>query len=75
MLTGCCRSALGYHDVQKVNARCQKICDHWDLLGSLSMQRKKALEVSNTNSTSAQLSLFYSTKSIIISVAVKSIAS
>jgi len=37
-------NALGYHDVKTVNTRCQKICDQWDLLGTLSQQRKKALE-------------------------------
>lgn len=37
-------NALGYHDVKNVNARCQRICDQWDLLGKLSQQRKHALE-------------------------------
>lgn len=37
-------NALGYHDVKNVNVRCQKICDQWDLLGTLSQQRKNALE-------------------------------
>jgi actinin alpha len=37
-------NALGYHDVKTVNSRCQKICDQWDLLGTLSQQRKNALE-------------------------------
>ena len=37
-------NALGYHDVKTVNARCQRICDHWDLLGNLSQQRRNALD-------------------------------
>ena len=38
-------SALGYHDVKTVNARCQRICDQWDLFGTLSQQRRNALLV------------------------------
>ena len=37
-------NTLGYHDVQAVNSRCQRICDQWDLLGTLTQQRKAALE-------------------------------
>lgn len=37
-------NALGYHDVKAVNTRCQRICDHWDLLGNLSQQRRNALD-------------------------------
>ena len=29
-----------------MNARCQKICDQWDVLGSLTHSRREALEVS-----------------------------
>lgn len=35
---------LGYHDTVSVNSRCQRICDHWDLLGTLTQQRRTALE-------------------------------
>ncbi|ESO12433.1 hypothetical protein HELRODRAFT_93275 [Helobdella robusta] len=35
---------LGYHDVKSVNIRCQKICDQWDVMGSLSQQRRNALD-------------------------------
>uniref|UniRef100_A0A8C3UUE1 Actinin alpha 4 n=1 Tax=Catharus ustulatus TaxID=91951 RepID=A0A8C3UUE1_CATUS len=35
---------LDYHDSPSVNARCQKICDQWDLLGSLTHSRREALE-------------------------------
>jgi len=37
-------NTLGYHDSASVNARCQRICDQWDLLGTLTQQRKNALE-------------------------------
>ncbi|XP_039575725.1 alpha-actinin-1-like [Passer montanus] len=37
---------LDYYDSPSVNARCQKICDQWDLLGSLTHGRRQALEVS-----------------------------
>ena len=37
-------NTLGYHDVQSINIRCQRICDQWDRFGSLSQQRKVALE-------------------------------
>ncbi|XP_043911371.1 alpha-actinin-4 isoform X2 [Protopterus annectens] len=35
---------LDYYDSPNVNARCQKICDQWDVLGSLSQNRREALE-------------------------------
>ncbi|XP_077141897.1 alpha-actinin-4 isoform X1 [Ranitomeya variabilis] len=35
---------LDYYDSPTVNARCQKICDQWDLLGSLTHSRREALE-------------------------------
>ncbi|XP_044161277.1 alpha-actinin-4 [Bufo gargarizans] len=35
---------LDYYDSPSVNARCQKICDQWDLLGSLTHGRREALE-------------------------------
>ena len=37
-------SALDYHDSPAVNARCQRICDQWDVLGTLTQQRRTALE-------------------------------
>lgn len=37
-------NALDYHDSPAVNARCQRICDQWDLLGTLTQQRRAALE-------------------------------
>jgi len=37
-------NTLGYHDSPAVNARCQRICDQWDLLGTLTQQRRNALE-------------------------------
>lgn len=39
-------SELDYYDSPSVNARCQKICDQWDSLGSLTHVRREALEVS-----------------------------
>lgn len=36
-------NTLGYHDVQSINIRCQRICDQWDRFGSLTQQRKVAL--------------------------------
>ncbi|NXA43974.1 ACTN4 protein, partial [Eudromia elegans] len=36
---------LDYYDSPSVNARCQKICDQWDVLGSLTHSRREALEV------------------------------
>uniref|UniRef100_A0A8C5Q9F5 Actinin alpha 4 n=1 Tax=Leptobrachium leishanense TaxID=445787 RepID=A0A8C5Q9F5_9ANUR len=35
---------LDYYDSPSVNARCQKICDQWDVLGSLTFTRREALE-------------------------------
>uniref|UniRef100_A0A6G4ZWP7 F-actin cross-linking protein n=1 Tax=Rhipicephalus microplus TaxID=6941 RepID=A0A6G4ZWP7_RHIMP len=37
-------NALGYHDAATVNARCQRICDQWDRLGTLTQKRRSALE-------------------------------
>jgi actinin alpha len=37
-------NALDYHDVVTINARCDKTCRHWDLLGSLTSKRRSALE-------------------------------
>lgn len=41
-------NALGYHDSVSVNARCQRICQQWDRLGSLSQQRRKGIEEAET---------------------------
>lgn len=38
-------SELDYYDSASVNARCQKICDQWDVLGALTLSRKESLEV------------------------------
>uniref|UniRef100_A0A8B9EID8 Actinin alpha 4 n=1 Tax=Anser cygnoides TaxID=8845 RepID=A0A8B9EID8_ANSCY len=38
------QSELDYYDSPSVNARCQKICDQWDVLGSLTHSRREALE-------------------------------
>lgn len=35
---------LEYHDVLTVNTRCQKICDQWDRLGTLTAQRRQGLD-------------------------------
>uniref|UniRef100_H3BAS1 Actinin alpha 2 n=1 Tax=Latimeria chalumnae TaxID=7897 RepID=H3BAS1_LATCH len=35
---------LDYHDAARVNERCQKICDQWDKLGTLTQKRREALE-------------------------------
>ncbi|KAL4647413.1 alpha-actinin-4 isoform X1 [Arapaima gigas] len=35
---------LDYYDSPSVNARCQKICEQWDLLGSLTQSRRESLE-------------------------------
>uniref|UniRef100_A0A8C9RE95 Actinin, alpha 2b n=1 Tax=Scleropages formosus TaxID=113540 RepID=A0A8C9RE95_SCLFO len=35
---------LDYHAVAAVNERCQKICDLWDQLGTLTQKRREALE-------------------------------
>lgn len=37
-------SSLEYHDSVSVNHRCQRICDQWDRLGSLTQKRKQALD-------------------------------
>ena len=37
-------NALDYHDSASVNQRCQTICDQWDLLGTLTQQRRRALD-------------------------------
>ncbi|KAG8123550.1 hypothetical protein E2320_019041 [Naja naja] len=35
---------LDYHDAASVNDRCQKICDQWDRLGTLTQKRREVLE-------------------------------
>uniref|UniRef100_A0A8C7HBR8 Actinin, alpha 4 n=1 Tax=Oncorhynchus kisutch TaxID=8019 RepID=A0A8C7HBR8_ONCKI len=35
---------LDYYDSPSVNARCQKICEQWDALGSLTQSRRESLE-------------------------------
>uniref|UniRef100_A0A3P8VBP8 Actinin alpha 4 n=1 Tax=Cynoglossus semilaevis TaxID=244447 RepID=A0A3P8VBP8_CYNSE len=35
---------LDYYDAPSVNARCQKICEQWDILGALTQKRKESLE-------------------------------
>lgn len=40
-------SELDYHDAASVNDRCQKICDQWDSLGTLTQKRREALEVNH----------------------------
>jgi len=35
---------LDYYDSPSVNARCQKICEQWDTLGTLTQTRREALE-------------------------------
>ncbi|KAM9442305.1 alpha-actinin-4-like isoform 1-T1 [Salvelinus alpinus] len=35
---------LDYYDSPRVNARCQKICEQWDALGSLTQSRRESLE-------------------------------
>jgi actinin alpha len=37
-------NALDYHDSASVNARCQRICDQWDRLGTLTQKRRQALD-------------------------------
>ncbi|CAH1791427.1 unnamed protein product [Owenia fusiformis] len=37
-------NALEYHDAPAVNARCQRICDQWDVLGTLTQKRRVALD-------------------------------
>lgn len=40
----CVCSTLEYHDSASVNARCQRICDQWDRLGTLTQRRRQALD-------------------------------
>ncbi|XP_034864415.1 alpha-actinin-2 [Mirounga leonina] len=35
---------LDYHDAVNINDRCQKICDQWDRLGTLTQKKREALE-------------------------------
>ncbi|XP_062383089.1 alpha-actinin-2-like [Sardina pilchardus] len=35
---------LDYHDSATINERCQKICDQWDQLGTLTQKRRESLE-------------------------------
>uniref|UniRef100_A0A673ZNR9 Actinin, alpha 4 n=1 Tax=Salmo trutta TaxID=8032 RepID=A0A673ZNR9_SALTR len=35
---------LDYYDSPSVNSRCQKICEQWDALGSLTQSRRESLE-------------------------------
>lgn len=44
-------SELDYYDSHNVNTRCQKICDQWDALGSLTHSRREALEVRRGDAT------------------------
>merc|ERR1711944_147075 len=37
-------NALDYWDSSKVNQRCQKICDQWDRLGTLTQQRRVGMD-------------------------------
>ncbi|XP_054165938.1 twitchin-like [Oppia nitens] len=37
-------NSLNYHDSTTVNARCKRICDQWDRLGTLSQKGSAALE-------------------------------
>jgi len=37
-------SSLEYHDSTSVNIRCQRICDQWDRLGSLTQKRRTDLD-------------------------------
>lgn len=46
-------SELDYHDAASVNDRCQKICDQWDSLGTLTQKRREALEVSHITTISS----------------------
>lgn len=38
-------SDLDYYDSANVNTRCEKICDQWNNLGTLTLSRKESLEV------------------------------
>lgn len=35
---------MEYHDSTSVNIRCQRICDQWDRLGSLTQKRRTDLD-------------------------------
>lgn len=35
---------LEYHDIATINERCQRICDQWDRLGTLTQQRRLSLD-------------------------------
>ncbi|GAB6024874.1 hypothetical protein CHUAL_009988 [Chamberlinius hualienensis] len=37
-------NVLEYHDIVTINTRCQRICDQWDRLGSLTQKRRGALD-------------------------------
>merc|ERR1719516_284588 len=37
-------NALDYWDCAAVNTRCQKICDQWDRLGTLTQQRRHGMD-------------------------------
>lgn len=37
-------NVLEYHDIITINTRCQRICDQWDRLGSLTQKRRNALD-------------------------------
>lgn len=37
-------NTLGYHDLTTINTRCSRICDQWDILGSLTQKRRQGLE-------------------------------
>ncbi|XP_051162792.1 alpha-actinin, sarcomeric isoform X1 [Leptopilina boulardi] len=37
-------NTLEYHDSASVNSRCQRICDQWDRLGTLTQRRRQALD-------------------------------
>jgi len=43
-LFACLSSTLEYHDSTSVNIRCQRICDQWDRLGSLTQKRRTDLD-------------------------------
>ncbi len=46
----CIFSDLEYNDIATINERCQKICDQWDVLGTLTQNRREALDVSRFHS-------------------------
>ncbi|XP_037082944.1 alpha-actinin, sarcomeric isoform X1 [Pollicipes pollicipes] len=37
-------NSLDYHDAATINARCQRICDQWDRLGTFTTQRRTQLD-------------------------------